>query len=134
MRNKPLILVVDDEESFLDVITTKLKAAGFDTATARNAAEGIRATNELMPDLVLMDIHMPPGQSGADAAITLKQNPKTKDVKIAFLTGLAEPWPALSGDKKAICKELGMEDFFEKTEDLNDLLEKIKALLAKNSG
>jgi CheY-like chemotaxis protein len=134
MRNKPLILVVDDEGSFLDVITTKLKAAGFDTATARSATEGIKATEELLPDLVLMDIYLPPGQNGADAAITLKQNPKTKDVKIAFLSGLKDPWPSLSGDKKAVCKELGMEDFWEKTEDLNELLEKTKALLAKDNG
>lgn len=131
MRTKPLILVVDDDGDFLEIITAKLKAAGFDTATARNAEGGIGETEHLLPDLVLMDIHMPPGPTGTDAALTIKQNPKTKDVRVAFLTSLKDPWPSMAGGKQEVSRELGMEDFLEKTEDLNVLIEKVKEILGR---
>ena len=130
-RAKPLVLIVDDEGSFLEIMSIKLKAAGYDTATARNAEEGIKQTEKLMPNLVLMDIHMPPGPTGTDAALTIKQNPKTKDTKIAFLTSLKDPWPSLTGPNLEVSKELGMDDFIEKTEDLNKAVEKVKEILAR---
>jgi len=129
MRPKPLVLVVDDEESFLEVITTKLQASGFDTAVAKNAAEGVSQAEKLLPDLILMDIRMP-GETGTDAALTIKQNPKTKNVKIAFLTNMREPWPAaVDADKQKLSKALGMEDFLEKTSDLNILVQRIRGIL-----
>lgn len=128
MREKPLILIVDDEANFLEIFSTKLKAAGFDAVTARNGKEAVKSATDLTPDLILMDIHMP-NETGTDIALEIKQNPKTRPIKIAFLTNLKEPWPAVAGDRGTIAKELGMEDFLEKTADLNDLAAKVKALL-----
>ena len=130
MREKPLILIVDDEESFLEIFSTKLRAAGFEIAVARNGPEGTAEAEKLLPDLVLMDIHMP-GETGTDAALLLKQNPKTKDVRIVFITNMQDPWPAVNGDKKKLALALGMEDFIEKTEDLDITLQKIKGILAR---
>ena len=130
MRDKPLILVVDDEESFLEILSTKLAVAGFEVAIAKSGAEGVKNTETLMPDLVLMDIKMP-GETGTDAALTIKQNPKTKDTKIAFLTNLKDPWPAVSADRQKLSKALGMEDFLEKTDDLDTIIEKVRQILAR---
>lgn len=128
MRQPPLILLVDDEESFLEIMSVKLKAAGFYIALAHNETEAVRESVRWMPDLILMDIHLG-GPSGTDAALAIKQNPKTKDLKIVFLSNLKEPWPGISGDKKVVAKNIGMEDFLDKTEDLNVLVEKIKGIL-----
>ncbi len=128
MRDKPLILMVDDDTDFSNIMAIKLKASGFDMVTVNDGQKGIKKAAELVPDLILMDIHMP-GMSGTDAALSIKQNPATKDTKIVFLTSLKEPWPALAGDSRAISQGIGMVDFFEKTENLNDLVEKIKVVL-----
>lgn len=130
MRAKPLILIVDDEESFREIMSLKLGASGFETAVARDEKEAMGQAEKLMPDLILMDIKMP-GESGTDAALAIKQNPKTKNLKIAFLTNLSNPWPEAVADKKKLSAALGMEDFLEKTDDLDLIVEKIKSLLPK---
>ena len=130
MREKLLVLVVDDEENFLEIMTAKLAASGFDTAVGHNEEEGIAQAEKLMPDMILMDIRMP-GASGTDTALAIKQNPKTKGIKIAFLTSLADPWPAVSSDTLNIAKDLGMEDYIEKSEDLDVVIKKVKEILAR---
>lgn len=128
MRAKPLILVVDDEHNFLEIMSAKLNASGFDAVIAKNGKEALAKVKELKPDLVLMDIHMP-DETGTDLALSIKQNPETRDVKIAFLTSLKEPWPAVSGGKEQVAKELGMDDFLEKSEDLDVLMKKVRDIL-----
>ena len=84
-----------------------------------------------MPDLILMDISMP-GGSGTDAALAIKQNPEMKGLKIAFLTSVQDPWPTLHGDRRKLTQALGMEDFLEKTDDLEAVVGKIKKMLSRN--
>lgn len=131
MREKPLVLIVDDEKDFADIMKAKLESAGFDTVSASSADEAVKRADEYMPDLILMDIFMPPGASGTDAALTIKQNPKTKNLKIAFLTSLKDPWPGTTGANKNVSKELGMEDFLEKTDDLDKTVARIREILAR---
>ncbi len=130
MREKPLILVVDDEESFLEILSIKLGSAGFDVVLARNGKEAVAQAKKFMPDLILMDINMP-GGTGTDAALALKQNPTTKNVRVAFLTSMKDPWPSVSVDRQKLSKELGMEDFLEKTDDLDSTVNKIMEILSR---
>ena len=134
MRQKPLILIADDEKNFLEIFSTKLQAAGYDTITADDEAEILKKTKEAKPDLVLMDIFMPPGATGTDIALNIKQTEETKNCRIAFLTNLKDPWPALSGDVRKVAKDLGMEDFLQKTEDLDVLVSKVQEILSRGDG
>ncbi len=131
MREKPLVLIVDDEKDFSDIMKAKLEPLGFDTVSASSADESVKYADEYMPDLILMDIFMPPGASGTDAALTIKQNPKTKNMKIAFLTSLKDPWPGATGANENVSRALGMEDFLVKTDDLDVNLKKIREILAR---
>lgn len=131
MRERPLILIVDDSDSFIEIMSTKLKASGYDVAFAKNEGDAVRSAETLLPDLILMDIHIPMAPSGTDMALSLKQNPKTKDLKIAFLTSLKDPWPGITGDNRTVSQELGMSDFLEKSEDLDHLMERIKEILSR---
>lgn len=126
-------MVVDDESNFREIISAKLTAAGFDVVVAKNEAEALAGAEQFQPDLILMDIFMPPGKSGTDVALSLKQNPKTEHIKVAFLTSLKEPWPAIGGDREKVAKELGMDDFFDKTKDLDALPQKVQELLTRPS-
>ncbi len=128
MRDKPLILVVDDEHDLLEVMSVKLTLSGFDAIAAYNAVEAYDAAKRLHPDLILMDIHMP-GATGTDAALRIKQDPEIKDIKIAFLSNLKDPWPQTGASRDDLTKEIGMEEFIDKTEDLDVTVQKIRRML-----
>jgi len=132
MREKPLILVVDDEKDLREIMALKLVASGFDATTASDAKEAVAKAKQLKPDLVLMDIHMP-GESGTDAALEIKQSPETKDIKVAFLSNLKDPWPQTAPARNDLAKSLGMEDFIDKTEDLNLTVAKVREILSRGS-
>lgn len=130
MRPKPLILVVDDEPDLLEIMTANLSRSGFDVVVARNAKEAVDAAHKVMPDLILMDIRMP-GETGTDAALEIKQDATLKLIKIAFLSNLTDPWPKTSSPREALSKELGMEDYLDKTADWPTNLEKIQKILGR---
>jgi CheY-like chemotaxis protein len=130
MHTPPLILVVDDEKDLLEITSLKLQASGFAAVVAYNAREAVDAARKLHPDLILMDIRMP-GESGTDAALEIKQMPETKDIKIVFLSNLKDPWPATKGPRDDVTKAIGMEDFIDKTGDLNVMVAKVREVLAR---
>lgn len=130
MHTPPLILVVDDEQDLLEIASLKLQSEGFTVASAHNAHEAVDAARKLHPDLILMDIRMP-GESGTDAALEIKQLPETKDIRIAFLSSMKDPWPATKGARDDLTKALGMEDFIDKTGDLNLMVTKVREILAR---
>ena len=136
MRERPLILVVDDEESFREIMRLKLASEGFDVIEAPGITEALQKAESDLPDLILMDMQMPEA-TGSDVALKLKENPKTASLPICFLTSMTDPWPGVSGDKKEISKELGMEDYLMKTDDLDKNIAKIKEIISripKNAG
>ena len=130
MRQPPLILVVDDEPQLLEIMSEKLRASGFDPVVAHNAREAVDAAHKLMPDLILMDIKMP-GETGTDAALEIKQDPATKGLRIAFLSSMTDPWPTTESPRDKLAKELGMEDYLDKTGDLNATVAKVREILAR---
>lgn len=126
MHTPPLILMADDDNNFREIIMTKLTALGFDVRGVTNAKDAIAQAAALQPDLILMDVNMPGEMNGIDAAFQLKEVPETKDLRICFLSSVADPWPGMVGDKAAVSKAFGMEDFIAKTEDLNVFVEKVE--------
>jgi len=130
MREKPLILVVDDEADLLEIMSENLRGSGFEPVTAHNAMEAVDAARKLHPDLILMDIRMP-GETGTDAALEIKQDPETKNIKIAFLSNFNDPWPTTLSHRAELSKELGMEDYIDKTLDLAAIIAKVREILAR---
>ena len=130
MREKPLILVVDDEVDLLEISKTRLEAAGFQVETAIDAETSFIKARKLKPDLVLMDIRMP-GINGTEALLDFKNDPELKDVRIAFLTSMAIPWPGVAVDNDKFAKELGAITLLDKSKDLDNLAELAKKILAE---
>ena len=128
MREKPLILIVDDEPDFIEILSTKLAGSEVDLVAAHNGKEGVDAAKKLHPDLILMDVHMP-GETGTDAALEIKQNPATRDIKVAFLSNMKDPWPQTEAPRDSLAKGMGMEDFIDKTADLETIVARIKTML-----
>jgi two-component system chemotaxis response regulator CheY len=62
------VLVVDDQPSVCEVVADSIQYAGHDiVGTAKSGAEAVERAKELQPDLVVMDISMPPGMNGVEA-------------------------------------------------------------------
>ncbi|WP_397601930.1 two-component system response regulator, partial [Silvanigrella sp.] len=58
-QNKLLVLVVDDQDAFLQAVVDEIKFHGFEAVTAKNGLEGLEQANKSRFDLILSDIRMP---------------------------------------------------------------------------
>ena len=127
MHNLPLILIVDNEKDFLDIMTTKLEAAGFATASAQGGDECLKKTRELNPDLILLDVVMPK-VDGITTINNLKGDQELKNIKVVLLSSFASSEPDQYQKERERAIKAGAIDFFVKTDDLNKIAEKIKEL------
>ena len=110
MLRKPLILVVDDVVSLLEQIALTLEDAGYEVVTATHSQEALEKMEESIPDLVLLDMYMPPGIDGGRTAEIIRRI--YPQVVIIMMT---ERWP---GDEARMLK-LGVDDFINKGRSLN---------------
>jgi len=130
MREKPLILIVDDDNDFREVVVTKLRENAFDIVEARDGDEGVQKAKETVPDLILMDVKMPK-MDGIQALVQLKKDPATKDCKIVFLTAFGDPSPLAYKNDQRFAREMGADDYVVKSEDLSVIVEKVRAVLKR---
>jgi len=104
---KAKILVVDDEKFYIDVLV-ELLGGDYKVVVAKQAEEALRrATTEPLPDLILMDIVMP-GMDGYEVCRRLKEDPRTREIPVIFLTVKSEVADELHGF------ELGAVDYISK--------------------
>lgn len=82
------VLVIEDNETNMELTTALLFASGYTVLQAWTAEEGIRLAIEEMPSLILMDISLP-GMDGLTATSILKKDPQTQDIPIVALTAHA---------------------------------------------
>lgn len=130
MQRPPLVLIVDDEPEFREIMSAKLKDRGYWVAEASDGTEAVRKAQALKPGLIIMDINMP-NEGGTEAVLDLKNDPATKDAKIIFLSSMKQPWPGLKGgkDRPEIARFLGAADFIDKEDDVEVNVRKIESLL-----
>ena len=129
MAEQKLILIVDDEPAFREIFSTKLSAGGFRVETAENGQIGIEKAKALKPDLILMDVKMPV-MDGATALLKLRDDPETKNIKVAFLSSIGDPHREMEEMHIRISTEFGAQGYLKKTDDLDHLSDEIKKLLA----
>lgn len=79
------VLVVDDNENNLMLEKDLLEVAGFEVFEAENAADGLAIARKEKPDVILMDVRLP-DMRGTEAARILRQDKKTRDIPIIFVT------------------------------------------------
>jgi diguanylate cyclase (GGDEF)-like protein len=103
---KPKILIVDDEQMFVQLMDATLKDE-YELTFALNSDEALKKASEELPDLILLDVVMAP-ESGFDVCYTLKSEHRTKNIPILFITS--------SGTMKDEVRglELGAVDYITK--------------------
>lgn len=118
------ILVVDDEESLRELAKAILEPENFEIITASDGAECLEKLKTLKPDLILLDMMMP-GMSGRETCEKIRENPKTKGLKVIFLT-VAK----FSEAGKDILKKMNVSDYITKPFENADLVRRIKKVLS----
>lgn len=116
------ILVVDDMEQNVELISRYLTAAGYSVIMANNGRAALKKVKITPPDLIILDIMMPE-LSGYDVCKNLKANEDTKYIPILMVTALD------SKDTRTRSFEVGADDFLTKSFDKTLLLSKVKSLL-----
>ncbi|KIX13134.1 response regulator [Dethiosulfatarculus sandiegensis] len=116
------ILVVDDEQEFLENVSERLRNRDIEVDTALNGEEALEKIKDNIYDAIVMDLMMP----GLDGLETLKQALQRKpDLQIILLTGQATVKKGVEAMRQ------GAFDFLEKPADLDLLVEKVKEGRAK---
>ncbi|MEM5812698.1 MAG: response regulator, partial [Candidatus Aenigmatarchaeota archaeon] len=116
---KKKIMIVDDEESLVELVRAIFGQEGFEVISAYSGAECLEKLKTEKPDLILMDMMMP-GMSGRETTEKIRKNPKTKDLKIVFLTVAR-----FSEVGKDSLKGLNVLDYITKPFDNKDLVKRV---------
>lgn len=115
------ILVIDDEQSILNIVTAYLRAEGYTVHTASDGPAGLRAARMLKPDLLILDIMLP----GMDGIELLTQLRRESDVYVIMLTAKSEE------TDKVIGLSVGADDYLTKPFSARELVARVKAALRR---
>ena len=115
------ILVVDDEQSIVDVLTYNLVKAGHQPVVARDGEQALRLARAERPDLVILDL-MLPGIDGLDVCREIR---KDGDLPIIILTAKDEEIDRVVG------LELGADDYVVKPFSVRELMARVKSVLRR---
>jgi two-component system response regulator RegX3 len=117
------VLVVEDEDSFVDALTVGLTREGFDVSVARDGAEALEVFDDVKPDLILLDV-MLPRLSGIDVCREIRSK---SNVPIIMVTAKAAEIDTVVG------LEVGADDYVSKPYRLRELVARIRAVLRRRS-
>ena len=119
---KPAILVTDDNEANLELLSGVLTAAGYRVLCARSGEEALAAVQTESIDVALLDVIMP-GQGGFAVCQKLKSNPDTRFIPVVLVTGLSNTDDRIHG---ILC---GADDFLSKPINKQELLARVQSLV-----
>jgi len=121
-RARPLVLVIDDESTALELLTEHLRSAGYDVTTAMTVQDGLALARELLPDAITLDILMPSG-SGWAVLAELKSDSRTAHIPVVVVSIL---------DRQDVGFALGANDYLVKPIQKETLLATMKRLIGSD--
>ncbi len=127
-KPKPFVLAVDDEEHITELVAMALGFNGFDVDRAASGREALAAVDRRRPDLIVLDV-MLPDLDGFEVARRLRQSEGAgAHVPIIFLTARDATSDKVEGLR------LGSDDYVTKPFSIEELIERVKAVLRRSSG
>ena len=122
--DKPLILIVEDEDAIVTLLDYNLRSAGYDTAISRDGEEAVDLALTLEPNAILLD-WMLPLRSGLEVCRHLRRFPETNEIPIIMLTARGEEQDKLRG------LDMGADDYLTKPFSPQELLARLRAVLRR---
>ena len=116
---KTRVLIVDDNEMFIEMATFVLTAAAYEVCTALGAGQALLRLPAFLPELILMDVQMP-GMDGFELTRQLKADPATQDIVIVAFTAFA-----LDGDAAKL-QAAGFDGYIAKPVDVMTLAAEVR--------
>lgn len=115
------VLIVDDEQAFIDLLTFNLGEAEMRTEIARTGGDALKLAVQLRPSVVILDL-MLPDMSGVDVCRRLRASEETSDVGILMLTARGDEYDRIVGF------ESGADDYVVKPFSVRELVLRVKAV------
>jgi len=122
-EQKQKVLIVDDQENNVYMISRVLKKIDIDIISAENGKLGVESTKANKPDMIIMDIDMPV-MNGFEACSILKEDKETKDIPIMFLTS---KFSDIKDTVKGL--DMGADDYLLTPFDNLELVARVKVML-----
>lgn len=122
MRTPPLILIVDDNPTNLDILQTRLAAHNYEILTAKDGETGLATARETQPDLILLDIMMPK-MDGIEVCRRLRADTSLPFMPIIMVTAKADSKDVVAG------LEAGGDEYLTKPVDHAALVARVKSML-----
>ncbi|MBW2409041.1 MAG: response regulator [Deltaproteobacteria bacterium] len=122
MRKPPLILIVDDNPTNVDILQTRLAVHNYEIITAGDGEEGLAMAREAQPDLILLDIMMPK-IDGIEVCKKLRADDSMSFVPIIMVTAKADSKDIVAG------LEAGADEYLTKPVDQAALVARVKSML-----
>jgi len=128
MGNKPShkVLVVDDEESIVELLKYNLEKSGYEVRTALDGTQAVEVAKKFLPDLVLLDIMMPK-MDGVETCRLLRNIPELQKTFIIFLTARAEEYSEVAAF------DVGADDYITKPIKPRALMSRINAFFRRDT-
>ena len=126
-RNKPRasqILIVEDEESLVDVLTYNLTREGFSVQSALDGRDGLSKAQKNLPDLIILDL-MLPEMEGLQVCQHIRTDHRTAHIPILMLTARSEEIDEIVGF------QMGADDYVPKPFKIKPLIQRIRSLLRR---
>lgn len=101
------VLFIDDDPASRRLVSTIVELLGYEFLSANDGESGLRAAEELHPDIILLDIMMP-GISGEEAFHRLRRNPNTQHIPVIALTA-----NSMAGDREHLLAQ-GFDEYIPK--------------------
>lgn len=138
MRDRPRILVIDDDPDVVELMRIALEANGYEVCSASNGTEGLRAVREIRPDLIILDVMMDTTTEGFQVSYQLRSaDPNSpygefSTIPIIMLTGISQKMQ-MSFSVQKDGDYLPVDEFMEKPIRLDPLLAMIRKLLRRRN-
>src|SRR5450759_1766185 len=118
------ILIVDDEQDIVELVSYNLEKEGFKTVKAYDGEAALKMVKLQKPDLIILDL-MLPKMNGLDVSRAIRSNPETVSLPIIMLTA--------KGDEvdKIIGLENGADDYITKPFSVKELIARVRSILRR---
>jgi CheY-like chemotaxis protein len=115
-RKSTIVLLIDDDRTYLEMVTLKLELEGHPVSSATDGPAGIEIARREQPDIIFLDVVLP-GIDGLELLARLKADPATRNIHVVIVSGRSER--RLIDD----CRRLGAVDFLVKSTSVPATLE-----------
>lgn len=116
------ILIIEDDEVLGKMLLDRLSKNGFSPSKAVDAMQGQQAILSLKPDLVLLDLMLPAG-NGIELLRNMRASIQTQTIPVVIITSYKD------GEVKKEAQEIGVQGYFQKPVDNEELMADIKRIL-----